>query len=401
MDLPVLYLDELLSGKLSSYFYVRDYPVPYLASQVIMSGFSHLAGPVAAGKIYLVIYFLFAGLLSVRFVQQYQLDTVFAYPLLLSCIVCNSSFWSGFINYQIGLLVLMGYLILSDSQKSKIWVSAIFSLLAFACHGFCLLAFGVIAGVRSLSRGWRSVLEFAVACVPVALLTIWYVAVRNNDAVIGLETFAPYFSMKFWAYKFYTLTKAGPYQNFMLGYFCDIDRTPVLYYVGVLVNSAFGLLLIFIQVSVFRNLKKSEDSYLYVASIILGLAYIFAPSLALQVVNPGERMLYPQLLCVFALGLRQNGLVGAAKRCVRWQVGVVYVFLMAAIINLTYATERQGYATVTAAEFADAKKSYLNILYWHRPYQYKELYDHFSEVYKTGGSASVKISPTSIIANKK
>jgi hypothetical protein len=146
-------LDELLSGKSSSYFYVRDYPVPYLASQVIMAGFSHLAGPVAAGKIYLVIYFLFAGLLSVRFVQRYQLNSVLAYPLLLSCIVCNSSFWSGFINYQIGLLVLMGYLILSDSQKSKILVNVIFSLLAFACHGFCLLAFGVIAGVRSLSRG--------------------------------------------------------------------------------------------------------------------------------------------------------------------------------------------------------------------------------------------------------
>jgi hypothetical protein len=394
--------NELIrNGHGSDIFYIRSYPVPYVISQVLMAGLNIFMPPLLAGKATLAIYLMLAGWLSKKFVQRHELDPVLAYPLLLCCIIFNSSFWSGYSNYQFGLLVLMAYLSLSEIWQRKIWVNAAFGLLAFSSHGFCLLAFGVIAGLKACTLGWRAVFSFSLACVPAFLLTLWYMVARNNDSMQALEAAAPYLSAKFWAYKIYTLTKAGPYQNFMLGSLSDLDRLPAYYYVGSIINIALGMLLALLHVRVFKHRQHAKTLHLSLAVGVLGLTYIIAPSLAMQVVNPGERILYPELLCVFAVALKNSPkekFFGCNKNAIAI---IIYVFMAATVVNLMFSTTRQGYQRVTQESFSAAQKNYLNVLYWHRPYQFQSRSDYLEQVSQIGAPLKLPIIfPTSLVANK-
>jgi hypothetical protein len=392
--------DLLHGGANSQLFYVRHYPVPYVITQVMMAGLNPALGPIWAGKVTLVVYLALAAWLSKKFVERYELNGVLAYPLLLCCIIFNSSFWSGYINYQFGLLVLMAYLSLNENWQNKMWINAAFALLAFSSHGFCLLTFGVIAGLRACTQGWRSTLTFALACLPTFLLTLWYMAVHNNDAMQNLEAAAPYLSMKFWAYKMYTLTKAGPYQNFMLGTTTDIDRSNIYYYLGALENIGIGLALIALHIRVFHRFLNPKTFHLSLAVSVLGLIYIIAPSLAMQVVNPGERILYPELLCVFAIAL-SDPKDAPIKSWNKYFAISIYLFLTATITNLALATLQQGYESVMVEEFAAAQKNYTRILYWHRPYQFQHRHEYMEQSYKNGTPINVPITfPTSLVANK-
>lgn len=125
----------LLDGTGSTVFYLRDYPVPYITSQVWMTGLNFFMSPLTAARWTVTAYLLAAGWLAYRFVGAQRLRPAFAYPALLVCIVCNSSFWSGYLNYQCGLLVLMGHLALPEARQRDPRVVCAVSLLAFACHG--------------------------------------------------------------------------------------------------------------------------------------------------------------------------------------------------------------------------------------------------------------------------
>jgi hypothetical protein len=391
---------ELLHGDSGSHFYLRTYPVPYVISQLIMGALNPATGPLWAGKITLVIYLALAGWLSKKFVERYQLDGTLAYPLLLCCIIFNSSFWSGYINYQFGLLVLMAYLSLSEAWQNKLWVNAFFGLLAFSSHGFCLLAFGVIAGMRACTQGWRAVFSFAAACLPAFFLTVWYVMVHNNDTMQAMEVPATYLSLKFWAYKVYTFTKTGPYQNFMLGTVSDIDRLPALYYVGVATNAIIGLTLIYLHVRVFRRFQNPKTFHLSLAASVLAFAYLVVPSLAMQIVNPGERILYPELLCVFAVALPYTK-TKSTKNPSKYLAGAIYTLLTGTILSLLFATHQQGYRHANLDAFKEVQKNYTKILYWHRPYQFDIRYEHLEQSYQTREEPSLPIIfPTSLIANK-
>lgn len=391
-------LSELLRGD-NPNFYIRNYPVPYVASQLMMAAMNTLVDPISSGKILIFIYLGLGFWFSKKFVERYQLSPTLAYPLLISCIICNSSFWSGYINYQFGLLVLMAYMTLSDENQSKAWIVALFSLLAFSCHGFCLVAFGVIAGVRACTQGFRAVCMFAIACLPAFILTVWYMVARSNDAMPPFQNPAPYFSAKFWAYKIYTLTKAGPYQNFFIGHHGDLSRTSALYYCGVLANVMIGLLILALQGRVVKHFFGAKYLHLSIAAGILGLAYIFSPALAAQVVNPGERLLYPQLLCVFAIGLRSFK-VSPPLKTIRISAVGIYIFLIATVVSLILATQKDGYESNSTHAKINPEQAYLQIMYWHRPYQFKAIQDYIENRYQTKTPLDSRIIfPTSLVAN--
>ncbi|MDI1259292.1 hypothetical protein [Aquabacterium sp.] len=391
---------DLMHGNSDSLFYLRDYPVPYVLVQFIMGSFNPMMGPVWAGKATLVVYLVLGGWLSKTFVERYELNGVLAYPLLLSCIILNSSFWSGYINYQFGLLVLMAYLSLSEEWQDKTWINLLFSILAFTSHGFCLLAFGVIAGIRACTQGWRAIVLFSLACLPAFTLTLWYMKVHNNDTMQAMDAPAAYLSMKFWAYKIYTLTKAGPYQNFMLGAVSDIDRSPALYYFGVATNVLIGGLLVALHIKVLRRFSNPKTLHLSIAATIFALAYIFAPSLAVQIVNPGERILYPELLCVFAVALPCTSPL-RESRLSKYFAGHIYALLIASMVSLMMATHQQGYQHHSLDAFKEVQKNYTRILYWHRPYQFEERFEHMEKAYQSNSNPTLPIIfPTSLIGNK-
>ncbi|RZI86221.1 MAG: hypothetical protein EOP38_02165 [Rubrivivax sp.] len=392
---------DLMQGRADLHFYLRDYPVPYVLVQFIMGSFNPMMGPLWSGKATLVLYLVLAAWLSKTFIERHELNRVLAYPLLLSCIVLNSSFWSGYINYQFGLLVLMAYLSLSEEWQDKVWVNAGFGLLAFASHGFCLLAFGVIAGLRACTKGWRNVIQFALACLPAFILTLWYMKVHNNDTMQAMDAPAAYFSAKFWAYKIYTLTKSGPYQNFMLGSVSDIDRSPVLYYAGVLTNVLLGGFLIALHVKAAQRFKTTKTLYLSLAASVFALAYLLAPSVAVQIVNPGERILYPELLCVFAVALPHAAPSTRSRRWSLYAAGHIYVLLAASLVSLVVATNRQGYQHPSLDAFKEVQKNYTRILYWHRPYQFEDRFEHMAQAHGSNSAPTLPIIfPTSLIGNK-
>jgi hypothetical protein len=206
--------------------------------------------------------------------------------------------------------------------------------------------------------------------------------------------------LKFWAYKIYTLTKAGPYQNFMLGTTTDIDRSHIYYYLGALENIGIGLALIALHIRVFQRFLNPKTFHLSLAISVLGFIYIIAPSLAMQVVNPGERVLYPELLCVFAVALSEPKGT-PAKAWNNYFAISIYLFLIATITNLVMATTKQGYESVVAEDFTAAQKNYTKILYWHRPYQFEHRHEYMEQSYKNGTPLNVPITfPTSLVANK-
>lgn len=370
----------LLDGTGSTVFYLRDYPVPYVTSQAVMTALNFVTDPVTAGRWTVTLYLVAAALVAHRFVVANRLRAELAYPALLVGIVCNSSFWSGYLNYQCGLLVLMGYLSLSPVQRRRPVVVCVISLAAFACHGFCLLAFGVMAGMQALQGSWRERVQFAMAMLPAAALTLWYLLAKSNDAMPELHAPVSHGDLRFLAYKLYTVSKAGPYQNFMIGEGTDLSRWPVLFWGGCLVNLAVCVVLLAWQYRALRRpgTESGELRALRWAAIALGLVCLLAPATAMQIVNPGERLLYPQLLLVFVLCLRQSGLPVRSSRAWLPAVGGVGVLTVAllSLSSLIVATEREGYQAVRPDVFGHAQQGYTERFYWHRPYQFLAMQDH-------------------------
>jgi hypothetical protein len=396
-------LSYLTEGGQSAVFYVRDYPVPYLLSQAAMLTLDLGLGPLMGSKALIALYLTLGAVLSVVFVNRHQLDPLLAYPLLMCCIVCNSSFWSGYINYQFGLLMLMAYLSLPKSMEDKPWVNLVFGLLAFSSHGFCVLAFVIIGGIRALVKGWRTTVMFALACLPMAVLTLWYILARSNDAMPTLDPAAAYFSPKFFAYKFYTLTKTGPYQNFLVDNLSDHDRMPLYYYGGVLINGLTGLALVGLMVRfVKRAAAAPEHLALGLAALLMGVMYWFAPSFALQVVNPGERLLYPMLICVFVLALNQTPEpLHLHPRLRPIGAGIIYATMAASVGSLGYATAHESPpGSANAAVRLD--QDYRHLLYWHRPYQFQLRYEHMAHAYEQHTAPIMPlVFPTSMLGYRQ
>lgn len=375
----------LLDGTGSAVFYLREYPVPYVTSQAVMTALNFLTDPVTAGRWTVTLYLAAAAVVARRFVVANRLRPELAYPALLVGIVCNSSFWSGYLNYQCGLLVLMAYLSIPSAQRRQPWVVCLVSLAAFACHGFCLLAFGVMAGMQALIGSWRERLAFAAAMLPAAALTLWYLLAKSNDAMPALHAPVSHGDLRFLAYKFYTLSKAGPYQNFMIGDGTDLNRWPVLFWLGCLANLVISVLLLVWQYRALRRPAAEADDLraLRWAAISLGLACLVAPATAMQIVNPGERLLYPQLLLVFVLCLRQTGSPSEAGGRSLPGLGAVAVLMvsLASLVSLVVATEREGYQAVRPDVFGQAQQGYTERFYWHRPYQFLAMQDHMMARY--------------------
>jgi hypothetical protein len=120
----------------------------------------------------------------------------------------------------------------------------------------------------------------------------------------------------------------------------------------------------------------------------------------LQVVNPGERVLYPQLLCVFSVALTGRKQV-APPIMMKSVAAVIYLMLVCAVTNLVLVTSRDGYEAMNQKEFIDAAKDPMRILYWHRPYQFGGRYEYMAKVYESKATPDLEIIfPTGLIANK-
>ena len=182
-------------------------PVPNAVSQSAIALLNSVVSPVAAGKIWLAVYFvlaLFTGIYAMRS-SRYSGSMQLIFTL---SIVFGPGFWNGYINFQFGLLFFALYILCRQRGAAAV---LLFSLLIYFSHASVFAGFVcfVIVSECLLLRRMR---VFA-ALLPALGLLFWYSIVRlsagggQNEGVGSLFQWAQY--------KLYTLAKQGPFHNFI------------------------------------------------------------------------------------------------------------------------------------------------------------------------------------------
>ena len=310
------------------------YPVPNAASQVLLAGVTGAVGALLASKI--VIALLLAAFAVVCMVASARFRWAGPAALVLFlCFGANSTFWDGYVNYQLSLLVFLCFLPVFDRLSGA--AVAFLGTLLFFCHATTFFAFVMLVGFDALFYAERR--KRVLALLPSLALLAWYVAARR-EPVAAQGPAAPLYSglLHHLAYKVYTLSKLGPFHN--LVDYADrslMDRFRGWYLLGVALNLLFaaGLGLVLLD-GVWRGARRGarrepwtwagmrsgartgtaagngtrtgtgarlRDPGLWTASLLL-LLFLILPGKLLGVVNIGERLLYPALLLLL-LRLRE------------------------------------------------------------------------------------------------
>ncbi len=290
------------------------YPVPNAASQVLLSGVTAAAGALPASKI--VIASLLAALAAVCIAVSARFRWKGAAALVLFlCFGANSTFWDGYINYQLSLLVF--FCLVPVFHRLPGAAIAFWAVLLFFCHATTFFAFGLLVGFDALFHVERRMR--AVALLPSVALLAWYVAARHAP-VADQGAAAPLYSglLHHLAYKAYTLSKLGPFHN--LVDYADrslMDRFRGWYRAGVALNLLFaaGLALALLDGAsrgewrgAWRGKWRGSraclrEPALWTAGVLL-LLFLLLPGKLVGVVNIGERLLYPAVLLLL-LRLRE------------------------------------------------------------------------------------------------
>lgn len=272
-------------------FAASFFPVPNLLSQCVLTALSLVAGPFLAAKVLIGAYCLGATWIcwaaARRFTPQFVPST---FALLLALTAFNSCFWHGYINYQIGLMLILLFLERTDARRpSPIFVLG-YSALLYACHGSMLIVFVLLVAAREWRRPDR--LKVLVALVPFSALFSFYVLSRSH-AGQGKNNPAGTL-LKHVAYKAYTVAKVGPFQNLVGPSGTSAAVTPLLYRAGVALNLLFALVLIGALLFGLYRWWQSRTLpvwLLWFWGALVGL-FLLMPADIAEVVNLGERFLY-------------------------------------------------------------------------------------------------------------
>jgi hypothetical protein len=334
---------QLLHGHLTDHFAFAAFPVPNSAAQALLCLLTLVIPPMWAARVVASVYVVAAvalgWMLSKKMSRTQNISYFF---LLLVCVYFNTPFWDGYINYQLGLLLFSIWLLMDPATRRKpLWALA-FSIAGFFTHAVIWASILLLMAVDAVRR--RKYLCYLPALVSLALFA-WYVVCKpapkapNAISSSGL--------LHAIAYKLYTLAKLGPYHNFVYSGGAGSQLESAGFYVGCAVNFVFAAGLVYMLcVALLRQLrngggwKRVSDETL--ALLVLLALFIVMPAVMADVVNPGERMLYPALL----LALLGPG----DARVVRWLSASV-VALAACALGLVAS----GARLVPDSALADAR----------------------------------------------
>jgi len=293
---------RLLQGDSSVHaqFAATFFPVPNLLSQWVLTLLSLVAGPFVAAKLLIVAYCV--GSVGIcwaaarRFRPQAASST---FVLLLTLTALNSCFWHGYLNYQVGLMLLLFYFERTYERRPSPLLVLGFSVLLYACHGSILIAFVLLVITREWQRSDRW--KVLAALVPAASLFCFYVLTHAHT---GQGKNNPTGSLlKHVAYKAYTLAKIGPFQNLVGPTGTSAAITPLLYHAGVALNLVFAATLasaLLLGLYRWRQSSGLPGWLLYFSGGLLGL-FLLMPADMAEVVNLGERFLYVLLVAMLLL----------------------------------------------------------------------------------------------------
>jgi hypothetical protein len=277
--------------------------------------------PMAAAKLWLTFYGIgFIGVCGAALRRLKPAEWAPALVVAVGALIFSSSFWNGYINFQVAALLLTAFLLVWEvHDRRKGWILAVFGIAIFFSHAVVFAAFVLYVGSREVlfRRNLMAIAELA----PSLALLVWYVLAKDPANVEPVPEVGAYrTALEFVMYKVYTLAKLGPFHNFVgNGGVGQKVLDPPLYWTGVALNIAFaGILLLAIAMAFLELLTRparagGERWAMFLPVGILLCGFLAAPDMIADVVNIGERFLVASLvLLLLTIPLRRSLLMAAA-----------------------------------------------------------------------------------------
>lgn len=290
------------------------YPVPNVLAILIMAVLGLLFPAITAAKIFLSL--LLAGwYFALRvFVEPFgnRIDSAALLFLLFSLAGLSNFFWTGFVSYQLALLLLTLFLIRFKPTMPGTEM-ALFAVLIFLSHAMIFLVFVmlVLLEMKNFSKRGR----WVVALTPAAVLSFWFVLGRlltDYTSPVAGATMAGW--QETVIYKLGFPLMLGPFKNFLQPDMSSlVDQLPWVYWAGfcanVFVITGIGVLVLFV---ILKNGRSSimgdadnaglAHQTLRIAAWTLLLFYLLAPYNFYGLINPSGRVAIPLLLvCLLML----------------------------------------------------------------------------------------------------
>ena len=343
---------------------IKPWPVPNSISEVVLALLGFVFSPIGAAKALIVLYLLAACVVMALVSRDRDGRVDYVRFTLLICIgVVHAPFWTGEINYQVGLLLFMLYIVLCRRGRNPgPFFVGLYSLLLFFCHGLCLGMFLVYEGWRSLRNG--RILQLGLNLAPVILIAVWYKLADPRTELASLDTKPELHGITdVIGYFVYQVAKSGPYHNFVFGGIGDYDRAPMLYWAGAVTNLAYAVCMGVLFLAWVHNSwqERSHRDELLTALTFILLA-IVDPSRYLGIANTGERLMSPALMLA-VMSLRH--------RSVAEYIGASLTALSAVVIVcFILAGHVPNAAAVPANDIVSDPTQRFHVLFWHKPFAF-------------------------------
>jgi hypothetical protein len=325
------------------------YPVPNSLAVALLALLGLVLPGFIAGKLFLSLLLLAWYPLLWRLLDRAGWSAAARAPLhalLLALLAFSHFFWTGFVSYQLGLLLLALFLVRFDHRASAAEI-ALFGILLFFTHALPLLVFGLIVGIDWLRD--RSQWQRLAGLLPVLVLGIWFVLGRVQQ---GFEAPLAGAVLAGWGetlvYKLGFPLLLGPFKNLLSPDMSSLlDGMPWLYWGGVVANAltlaGCGLLLLMALLGRTRQGMQQasvQPTWWWSAWLLLA-CYALAPYNFFGLINPGGRLLIPLLLLAVLL-LGRSPRVAAAVSLVRWLAPPVVGFTLLVVATYLWLMLQAG-----------------------------------------------------------
>jgi len=317
-------------------FQWATYPVPNSLAILIMAIFGLAIPAITAAKLFLTI--LLAGWFFVlrKFVRQLCSSTDYdaLVFILFSLVALSNFFWTGFVSYQLGLLLLTLFLTRFGPSMRAAELATL-AVLIFLSHAMVFLVFVLLVLLDTVHSNKR--LPRILALFPAGVLSLWFVIGRS---LAEFSTPIAGAAMADWSeviiYKLGYPLMLGPFKSLLQPDLSSLlDHLPWFYWSGfianVLVVSGVG---IFILLAIWSQQKTAtrmitragfSRSSLRISASVLLLFYVIAPYNFFGLINPSGRVTIP-LLLISLLLLSSSTQVAVSTRLLRALAPIVLVF---------------------------------------------------------------------------
>ncbi len=319
------------------------YPVPNTLAILIMAGLGLVFPLMASAKLFLSLLLLgWYGVLHVfaRRVCPADGSSTLLF-VLFSLVALSNFFWTGFIGYQLGLLLLALFLSRYTSRTSALEL-AIFSVLIFFSHAMVFLVFVILVLLEILVSRKHS--NWILALLPAGLLSIGFIIGRSLTSFNSPLADA---AMAGWQeiliYKLGYPLLLGPFKNLLQPDMSSLlDQLPWFYWAGVLSNilvvTGMGLLVLLtlwqgrssIRVDALESGLPRES--LRVAAWLLLIFYLLAPHNFFGLINPAGRITIPLLLICLML-ISDTALIMWLEKLLRVTAPVILAFTLVTVLS--------------------------------------------------------------------